>query len=245
MRLLRFYLPFALTEGHRYALPDNVFRHAIRVLRLSENQELTLFNGDDKEYRAKLTQVGKKSAEVEILSSLSISRESSLKIHLIQGISKGERMDFVLQKATELGVTNIYPAFTERTNLAISQERLEKKHEHWRGVITSACEQCGRNTIPQLSSPQPLASLCNQLSQQAAVKYMLSPEAPSGLSLYKDNHAELVVLVGPEGGLSSEELRIAADYGFIGISLGPRILRTETAALAFLAMAQSAWGDLT
>ena len=245
MRLLRFYLPLQLTEGRRYALPDNVFRHAIRVLRLTVNQELTLFNGNNKEYQAKLVEIGKKSATVEVLSSVKLNRESPLKINLIQGISKGERMDFVLQKATELGVTNIYPVLTARTNVAISHQRTEKKLEHWQGVIVSACEQCGRNTVPQLMSPQPITTVLSVFSQQTMAKFVLSPSASYNLSWHNDSHSELTVLIGPEGGLSDQELNSAVGIGFVEVSLGPRILRTETAALAFLAMAQGVWGDLT
>lgn len=245
MRLLRFYLPLQLTEGRRYALPDNVFRHVIRVLRLTVNQELTLFNGDNKEYRAKLVEVNKKSAEVEILSSVQLNRESPLKINLIQGISKGERMDFVLQKATELGVTSIYPVLTERTNVAISQQRTEKKLGHWQGVITSACEQCGRNVVPQLMPLQPIASALGEFSQQTEAKYVLSPSASSNLLYRNERPSELTVLIGPEGGLSNQELGCVVGVGFAEVSLGPRILRTETATLAFLAMAQGMWGDLT
>ena len=246
MRLLRFYVPFQLTEGQRYILPDNVFRHAVKVLRLAVNAELTLFTGDNKEYRAKLTSVAKKRAEIEILGSSYVSRESKLKIHLVQGISKGDRMDFVLQKATELGVSSVSPVFSERTNVLVSPERVEKKLDHWRGVVISACEQCGRNVLPYVFPPQQLSSALTHFSeQQKMVKYVLSPAAASGLSLLDNKHLESAVLIGPEGGFSNEELQLASVSGFTEVSLGPRILRTETAALSFLAIAQGICGDLT
>ena len=245
MRLLRFYFPATLSDGEHYTLPDKVFRHAVKVLRLTENDEFTLFNGDGKEYRSRLIRIDKKSAQVEILSSEQLSRESQLKIHLIQGVSKGERMDFVLQKATELGVSSIHPVFTERTNVAIPQVRIEKKLEHWRGVVTSACEQCGRNTIPEIFPPDSIIPVLKQFSEEVTSKVVLSPSATSGLLMQPKQQSGLIVLIGAEGGLSPAELRQAVELGFAEVSLGPRILRTETAALAFLAIAQGMWGDLT
>jgi len=245
MRQLRFYVPFQLVDGECCTLPEGVFKHAIKVLRLSVNAEFILFCGDNREYQVRLTSIQKKSAEVKILGSQAVNRESSLKIHLIQSVSKGDRMDFVCQKATELGVYSITPVFTDRANVSLTGDRLEKKYNHWKGVTTSSCEQCGRNFLPHVYPPEQLESALKRFSALEIAKFVLSPMAPSQLLGSQKSHRELAVLVGPEGGLTENEIQAALAAGFQSTLLGPRVLRTETAAITFISLFQGLWGDLT
>ncbi len=245
MRQLRFYVPFQLVDGECFTLPEDVFKHAIKVLRLSVDAEFVLFCGDNREYRVRLASIQKKSAEVKVLGSQKVNRESSLKIHLIQGVSKGDRMDFVCQKATELGVHSITPVFTDRANVSLSGDRLEKKLSHWKGITTSSCEQCGRNSLPFVNPPEQLPSALKRFSELEIAKFVLSPTASCKLLETWKPCRELAVLIGPEGGLSEKELQAAAVAGFQSTLLGPRILRTETAAITFISLFQGLWGDLT
>jgi len=245
MRLLRFYVPFQLVAGERYFLPEDVFKHAIKVLRLPENSEIVLFCGDNNEYQCRLIDVQKRSAQVEIIAVENADRESPLKIHLIQGVSKGDRMDFVCQKATELGVESITPVFTERTNISLSGERLQKKLSHWQAIAVSSCEQCGRNSVPKIHSAENYIDAIKSFSDSKIGKLVLSPTSSTSLKSYQNKYSEVVAVIGPEGGLSKNEIEIARLAGFAPVTFGPRILRTETAAVAFLALSQGLWGDLT
>jgi len=245
MRQLRFYVPFQLVDGECLTLPEDVFKHAIKVLRLSVDAEFVLFCGDNREYQVRLASIQKKSAEVKILGSQEVNRESSLKIHLIQSVSKGDRMDFVCQKATELGVYSITPVFTERANVSLAGDRLEKKYNHWKGITTSSCEQCGRNVLPHVHPPEQLQAVLKRFSELEIAKFVLSPTASSQLLDTQKKHREIAVLIGPEGGLSENEVQIAVAAGFQSTLLGPRILRTETAAVTFISLFQGLWGDLT
>lgn len=244
MRQLRFYVPIELQPGESYQIPDDKARHILQVLRLTTGAEFVLFNGDGKEYSAKITETTKKTAQVVILSVDSISRESHLNIQLIQGLSKGDRMDATIQKCVELGVNLISPVNTSRSNLKINESRIEKKHVHWLGIIHAACEQSGRNVIPELKPVSQFKATVSEYEAYTGLKLILHPAEGSTLYQLSDETQDVVLLVGPEGGFSDEELEYAQNLGFRHLSLGPRVLRTETAAMAVMAGLQAKWGDI-
>lgn len=203
--------------------------------------ELSLFNGSGLELKAQLEQVDKRQATVKLQQPIETNNESPLDILLMQGISRGERMDYAIQKAVELGVKRIMPVITERCNVQLSGDRADKRLNHWQGVVISACEQSGRSFLPELL---PITSLDTALAEvNDDCKLVLDPEAVQGFSSVK-KASRIALLIGPEGGLSDTEVQRAMDGGFTGITLGPRILRTETASAAALAMVQARWGDL-
>lgn len=203
--------------------------------------ELSLFNGQGLELIAQLEQVEKRQATVKLQQPIETNNESPLDILLMQGISRGERMDYAIQKAVELGVKRIMPVITERCNVQLSGDRAEKRLNHWQGVVISACEQSGRSFLPELL---PITSLDTALVEvNDDCKLVLDPEAVQGFSSVQ-KASRITLLIGPEGGLSDTEVQRAMDGGFTGITLGPRILRTETASAAALAMVQARWGDL-
>ncbi|MDH5784463.1 MAG: 16S rRNA (uracil(1498)-N(3))-methyltransferase [Chromatiales bacterium] len=242
MRIPRIFHPESLCDNSRLALASNAARHVGRVLRLREGDELTLFNGCGGEYPATIVELNKRELWVECKERVESECESPLKITLAQGVSKGDRMDYTIQKAVELGISTIVPLNTERSVVSLKGERLEKKLEHWRGVIISACEQCGRNTLPVLS---PLTSLHEWLMQPLnGMGLTLDHRAECGVNALSPEHTTITLLVGPEGGLSVAERSAASAAGYHGMRLGPRVLRTETAALTALAALQSRWGDL-
>jgi 16S rRNA (uracil1498-N3)-methyltransferase len=245
VRQLRFYVPIQFKVGNSYQIPETKARHMIQVLRLAVGAEFTLFNGDGNEYYASLIDVKKKSALVEILRIKSVDRESKLQIHLLQGLSKGERMDATIQKCVELGVNFIQPVSTKRSNLKLNESRMEKKQLHWQGIIESACEQSGRNIIPKLQFVNTFESVVGHYAPKKVLKLILHPLAEKTISqLSNSAQEEIVLLVGPEGGFSDDELELAVHSGFIPLSLGVRILRTETAAMATIAGIQAKWGDI-
>lgn len=217
--------------------------HLLRVLRLEAGESLLLFNGNGREYLAVLEGPAKKQARVLVQSSRQADRESNLHITLGQGISRGERMDFVVQKSVELGVESISPLWTKRSQVQLSGKRLDKRLSHWRGVIRSACEQSGRVCLPQLNDATKLADWYSA-NRKKALQLVLDPAASLQLSDLTPDR-EIRILIGPEGGLDNDEISMAEANGFKRIRLGPRILRTETAALATLAAVQTLWGDLS
>lgn len=241
MRIPRLYCP-ELTENNKtMPLPEKVHRHAIQVLRLKKGAELHLFNGQGLEYSAVLEEVAKRNSTVKLMNKLNVENESPVSITLLQGISRGERMDYALQKAVELGVNHIVPVITERCNVPLSGDRADKRLAHWQGIITSACEQSGRSILPILSNVTQLEEAIKNCTVKC--RLVLDPLADSGLTaLTKQN--EVALLIGPEGGLTEQEVQQAVDVGFQAITMGPRILRTETATVAALAIVQSAWGDI-
>ena len=241
MRVSRFYCPNLSATATQLVLPERVYRHAIQVLRLKSGAVMQLFDGKGLEREAVLSLVEKRQAEVTLGAQIDNQSESPLPITLLQGVSRGEKMDFAIQKAVELGVTRIVPVLTQRSNVQLKGERAEKRYQHWQGVIESACEQSGRAWLPELAAISELSTVLQQ--QDAAVKLVLDPQADIGFSqLHKPD--ALSLLIGPEGGLSDEEIQQAQQHGFIALRFGPRILRTETAALATLAVVQTLWGDL-
>lgn len=242
MRIPRIYFPDALVIDTRVSIPKEASKHLLTVLRLKDQHPIILFNGDGNEYSATLHIEGKREAYAQIDTQLAINVESPLAIHLGQGISKGERMDFVLQKSVELGVTEITPIITERCPIKLNAERWQKKQQHWHKIITSACEQCGRNTLPTLHPAIPLYEWLAQSTQQLRVT--LHPKAEQTMQALRPTPYGFRLLIGPEGGLSDAEIYQSSETGFHQALLGPRVLRTETAALAAITVLQSHFGDL-
>jgi 16S rRNA (uracil1498-N3)-methyltransferase len=213
------------------------------VLRLAAGDEVVLFNGDGGDYGARLRSAAKRGAEAEVHSRRDAGRESPLRITLAQGIARGEKMDLVLQKATELGVAALAPIVTERTEVKLDGERTGKRLAHWRGVLAAACGQSGRARLPTLSEPAALATYA--AGESADLKLVLDPQGSLSLATLPLQPGQSIALVvGPEGGLSERDLATLHAAGFQGLKLGPRILRTETAGLTAIAALQTLHGDL-
>lgn len=242
MAVPRFYCPGQLVSGEQVVLPDQAAHHAARVLRLRVGEPAILFTGAGGEYEARIAHIGKHDVVMEVLAWRDAERESPLQLTLAQAVSAGEKMDFTLQKAVELGIGRIEPLLSERSVVRLSGERAEKRVAHWQGVVASACEQCGRNRVPGVS---PLRALDDWLGARpgGAFGLMLSPTADRALRDLPRPAGPVTLLVGPEGGFSDGEIRAAERSGFTPVRLGPRVLRTETAALAALAAMQALWGD--
>lgn len=239
--MTRIHLPQPLREGDEIALPEDAFRHLVQVLRMQAGASFIVFNGEGGEFQARLTQVEKKRATARIGVHLPADRESPLDLTLAQCVSKGDRMDYTIQKAVELGVTRIQPLMSSRSVVRMDAERWDKKLEHWRGIIASACEQSGRTRLPPLG---PVMALDRWLEAgDGGLRLTLDPVATTALRSIPLPSAPVTLLVGPEGGLSDAELAAAYGAGYTGVHMGPRILRTETAGLAALAAIQSLWGD--
>jgi 16S rRNA (uracil1498-N3)-methyltransferase len=244
MRTTRTHVDAALAPGVRVTLPEAASQHLLRVLRLRVGDECHLFNGDGHDYPSRLVSTAGKRAEFEVQAVLTIDNESPLRLELAQGIARGEKMDLILQKATELGVAAIHPLFTERTEVRLDAERAAKRMQHWQGVVASACGQCGRARLPALAEPLPLHEYLASLPD-AAMKLVLDPSGTRHLrSLDAPAGQRVILLVGPEGGLDARDLLPARKAGFEGLRLGPRILRTETAGLAAIAALQARLGDM-
>ena len=244
MRIPRIYTgPGTLSPGAEFALPDNAFRHTVQVLRLRPGAPLVLFNGDGNDYPATLTSVERRRAGVRIEGCEPTINESSLALHLVQAISKAEHMDLTMQKAVELGVHVIQPVLSSR-GLRLPPERLAKKLDHWRAVIVSACEQCGRSRIPELRDPLKLDAWLQSQAPADGLRLLLDPCAARGLNTLTPPAGTVELLIGPEGGFAPEELEQAARAQLLGLRLGPRVLRTETAGIVATALLQAQWGDL-
>jgi len=203
---------------------------------------MNVFDGAGHEHLAVLTDIGRAGITLEIGVAIPGNRESSLRIFLAQGIARNDRMDLILQKAVELGVHSIQPLWMQRSQAHLKGERLGKRLQHWQGVLISACEQCGRNTLPELLMPAVLPYWIGALPP-AGLRLLLQPDSSETLSTLARPAGDIILLVGPEGGLNRDEQALASSAGFSGIRLGPRILRTETAALAAIAGLQTLWGD--
>lgn len=243
MRTIRCFVDQPLVPGGVATLSETATGHLVRVLRLGVGDAVVLFNGDGNDFAATLRSVGKRGAEAEVTDARPVANESPLRITLAQGIARGEKMDWVLQKGTELGVAAFAPVSTDRTEVKLDAERAAKRLAHWQGILVSACEQSGRARLPRLAEP---LSLANYAAAEAApLRLVLDPTADLGLhDLSLPAAAEVALLVGPEGGLSERDLATARAAGFKGLRLGPRILRTETAGLAAIAALQAVYGDL-
>lgn len=238
----RIHFPVPLQRDSTLTLPDDAFRHLVQVLRLRQNETFIAFDGNGGEYQAELLEIGKREARARIGAFLDVERESPLDLSLAQCISKGDRMDYTLQKAVELGVTRIVPLHSSRSVVRLDADRWDKKLEHWRGVISSACEQSGRTRVPQLAEIEALPSWLDRDCAHGE-RLTLDPLAHHGLRELPAPRGPVTLLVGPEGGLSEHELNRAREAGFTGIRMGPRVLRTETAGIAALAAMQAMWGD--
>lgn len=238
----RLYCDLPLSPGAEIVLPDAAARHAVSVLRLQVGDALNLFNGTGGEYRASLVAVNKRETRVRLIEFDATERESPVDITLALGISAGERMDYSLQKATELGVTAIQPLATERSVVKLAGERADKRLQHWQHVVIAACEQCGRNRVPAVAPVQKIYAYLAAVDRNKRL-LMLSPDAGTPLKRVAPA-AAAVLLIGAEGGLAPSEYQAAQACGFEPVNLGPRILRTETAPVAALALLQALWGDL-
>lgn len=236
----RIYTSDSLILNSRLDLDSQASTHLVKVLRLKEGAELRLFNGDGCEYLAHITVAGKKNTQIEVTDILSTESKISLPLHLGQVVSKGDRMDFTIQKATELGITDITPLWSERCDVRLKGERLEKKMEHWKKVAISACEQSGRNSVPTLHPPMIYHDWAQVV--ESDIKLVLHTRDQKPLAEIQ-SPSSIALLVGPEGGITDEEIELCIQNGFTGLTLGPRILRTETAALAALSLFQYVWGD--
>ena len=237
----RFYVDFALIPDSVVELPDNVVRH-LNVLRVKNTEEIVLFNGNGKAYPALPEVLEKRRASVRILREEATDNESPLNITLVQAVSAAERMDFTLQKSVELGVAEIRPVISERCVVRLSGERAEKRVARWQEIVVSACEQSGRNIVPKVLPLTTYAQALQQLPQETT-KLLMSLNRAQKLSDVRPQSGKVVFMVGPEGGWTEKEEQRALDAGFQSVTLGKRVLRTETASLAAIAAMQTLWGD--
>ena len=243
MRLTRVYVDAPLAAGTRVTLAGGAARHVTRVLRLRVGEALTLFNGSGGEYAASIEQSQGGRVAVAIGAQRALERESPLALILAQGVSRGERMDLVVQKATELGVSGLVPVLTERSVVRLTAQQAERRLNHWRAIAVAACEQSGRNRLPVIAAPVPLKSFLRSRTE-GMTRLLLSPAASATLADLPRPVSAVTVLIGPEGGLAEAEQEAAVAAGFKPLRLGPRVLRTETAAIAALTLLQREFGDL-
>ncbi|MBI0005003.1 16S rRNA (uracil(1498)-N(3))-methyltransferase [Gilliamella sp. W8126] len=240
--MTRIFQPYTINQNSLITLDDNAFNHLIRVLRMKTGESITLFDGSNQITPAVIHEVNKKTVIVKTANSMLDNRESPLNIHLGQVISRGDKMEFTIQKSVELGVNTITPLLSERCGVKLDQERLEKKVQQWQKIVISACEQCGRNIIPSINPVMKLENWCANLTD--SLKLNLHPKAEQGINQLPNDNKNISLLIGPEGGLSNEEISMTHQYQFTDILLGPRVLRTETAALTAITALQVRLGDL-
>lgn len=242
MRLMRVYVSEPLTSGHRQTLEGDAANHIMRVLRLRLGDALTVFDGRGGEHAARVEEFRKGAVILEVGDRSATAVESPLSLTLAQGVSRGERMDWVVQKATELGVTRIIPVMTERSVVKLDAKQAERKRLHWQGIAIAACEQSGRDRVPGIDAPLGLPEFFGGIDVRAT-RVLLSPTGVLRITDLQRPEGGAVVLIGPEGGLAEAEQRAALAAGFVGVRLGPRVLRTETAAVAALTLLQCQFGD--
>ncbi len=242
--MTRLYFPGAIADHGECHVVAGQAHHVIHVLRLQVGAALTLFDGRGGEYVALIKRLDKSGLTLSVAERREVNRESPLGVVLAQGISSGERMDYTVQKCVELGITAIQPLTTQRSLVRLTSERADKRVGHWQSVAAAACEQCGRNVVPGILPVQPLMKwLGAAQSSRENARYLLSPHANTRLRELARPQGTLALLVGPEGGWNPDETSAAVGAGFIPLTLGPRVLRTETAAVAALAALQAVWGD--
>ncbi|WP_287598053.1 16S rRNA (uracil(1498)-N(3))-methyltransferase [Thermomonas sp.] len=242
MRLTRSFVAQPLSVGSTITLPEDAAAHLVRVLRLQAGDPCVLFNGDGFDREARIASVSKREVLADIIASRQVDNESPLAITLLQGIARGEKMDLILQKATELGVARILPASSERSEVKLDAQRADKRVAHWREVVVSACEQSGRARVPEVAPPLVLAQAA---ARREGRGFILDPFAPQALSTLQGSQLRACTLaIGPEGGWSPRDREQLVAAGFEGLRLGPRILRTETAGIAAIAALQAMAGDL-
>jgi 16S rRNA (uracil1498-N3)-methyltransferase len=242
MRTFRIFVDVPLADGQRLSLPPDAAHRVAAVLRLRPGDLVQLFNGGGGSHAARVATAGRREVVVDIGARLPGGPRSPLAVTLAQGISRGQKMDYALQKAVELGVERLIPLVTEHGNVRLDTERGAARMKHWRNVIIGACEQCGRDTLPELDAPIAFAEWI--AARGSSVTLLLDPDAERGLAAIDRPPASLCLLAGPEGGFSATEQDLARARGCIPVRLGPRTLRTETAAVAALAACQALWGDL-
>lgn len=241
MRIPRVYQAVSLTKDHDLVLDADTSKYLLKVLRLRENARLIIFDGRGNSYEAELIASNDKKATVKLLTPVITESESHLQLHVGLGISKGERMDYAIQKLVETGIRSITPLSTEYTVVKLDPRRKQTRHQHWQGVIISACEQCGRNLLPDLHETDEISNwLTNTKSD---LKLAFDASGDTSLRDLSPAPSRISILIGPEGGLSEAELDLARTQEFYITRLGPRILRTETAAVAISSALQTLWGD--
>ncbi len=244
MPLTRLFVSDDLRADLQLSLNKDQARYIGRVLRLRAGDSLAVFNGNNGEFGATVASIEKNTATITLHDRVETTTESPLKVHLVQGVSRGDRMDLVVQKATELGVKRISPVLTEYGVIKLDASRVAKRRDHWRKIAESACEQSGRIRPPLIDNPMPLNSWLGAKNKDADADLILQPGAAKPLVSVTRPATKVCILIGPEGGFSDKEYGDAAVAGFVSVSLGPRILRTESAAIASIAIVQSLWGDL-
>ncbi|MDH0450020.1 16S rRNA (uracil(1498)-N(3))-methyltransferase [Shewanella sp. GD04112] len=242
MRVPRIYQPQPLAVNQQLNLDEDGAAHIGKVLRMGSGEHISLFNGDGNDYLAEIVDAGKKSVTVKVLSCEANPSESPLNLHLGQVISRGDRMEFTIQKSVELGVNTITPLFSDRCGVKLTGERLEKKIQQWQKIVNSACEQSGRSQVPIVRPAMELQEWCSEPT--SALKLNLHPRAAHGINGLDLSHTRVRLLIGPEGGLSAEEIAMTETYQFTDVLLGPRVLRTETASLTAITALQLRFGDL-
>lgn len=242
MRIPRIYHPEPLVAHGEIALSEDAANHVGRVLRMNQGQLIQLFDGSNQVFDAEIVRVDKKSVLVKLAEGVEQNLESPLDLHLGQVISRGEKMEFTIQKSIELGVSIITPLFSERCGVKLDGERLTKKLQQWQKIAIAACEQCGRNKIPEVRDAMSLEAWCAE--QDDSLKLNLHSRAQQSINTLPLPVNKVRLLIGPEGGLSSDEIAMTSGYGFTDILLGPRVLRTETTALTAITALQVRFGDL-
>lgn len=243
MRIPRIFVDLPLSEHTLFDLPDGAFQHCCKALRLKDNHPVIVFNGSGGQYQAHLTNVQKRSAQLAVESFESLTNESPLKVTIGQSISRGERMDYAVQKAVEAGVYKIQPLFSERCEVKLNDARIEKRVQHWQQVAISAAEQCGRGVVPEVTMPMPLTDWL--LTCDNMLKLTLHHHSARPIREYTMHETkQIALLIGPEGGLTEQEVGDAKNAGFQAIALGPRVLRTETAPVVALTALNTIWGDI-
>jgi len=239
----RFFCPPPLPQNGSFDLPPDAAHHAVRVLRLHQGDPVQIFDGAGGERHGVIAEISGKRVVISGITAIDIDRESPLKVLLAQALTSSEKMDWVIQKATELGVTDIQPLDTERSVARLSAERTAKRLEHWQQVAISACEQSGRNTLPQIHAPLDIMVWLQQMRESPVTKLILLPQGAVSLHTQAKPQGNVALLIGAEGGFTQAESDAAQHCGFIPIRMGARVLRTETAAIAGLAALQTLWGD--
>tara|TARA_B100000795_G_scaffold237399_1_gene197978 strand:- start:844 stop:1581 length:738 start_codon:yes stop_codon:yes gene_type:complete len=242
----RFYHSKPININENVVMDDFAAHHALKVMRLKNNDQLILFNGDGFDYTGQVTNISKRQVEVSIKSKKNIDSESNLRVILLQALTSSEKMDLIIQKTTELGISEVQPIICERSIVKIKKEKIEKKLTHWRQISIAACEQCGRAKIPKIHEPENIIKYLEKIMESDKdTKIILSPEATKSLdNITSNTMKDIKVLIGPEGDFTKQELGLSIEKGFVPIKIGPRILRTETAPISILSILQYKYGDI-
>lgn len=242
----RFYHSKPININENIVMDDFAAHHAIKVLRIKNDDKLILFNGDGSDYHGQVININKKNIEVLINSKKIINNESNLNVTLLQALTSNDKMDWIIQKTTELGINNIQPIICERSIVKIKNDKIKKRLFHWQQVSIAACEQCGRSKIPKIIMPEHINKYLEQISSSdSSLKIILSPTAKKTINdIHYNSEQNIKVLIGPEGDFSDQELELAVKNYFIPVRIGPRILRTETAPISILSILQNRYGDI-